>query len=94
MLTPAEIGVILQITLGLTDESVAVVVHLSPHTVRHHVASAMRRTGARSRTHLVALCFGAGVLLPSWPPRLGDAVCLCPTAAEATGHLSAAARAT
>jgi hypothetical protein len=47
------------------------------HTVRNHVASAMRRAGARSRTELVAMCFVAGLLTLTWPPTMSPRACLC-----------------
>jgi DNA-binding NarL/FixJ family response regulator len=76
-LTVSEVNVILRIAAGLTDEAVATACRLSPHTVRHHVASAMRRASARSRTELVAKCFAAGVLVAAWPPALSASACLC-----------------
>jgi DNA-binding CsgD family transcriptional regulator len=82
-LRPSEVAVLLLICVGLTDETVAAASHISPHTVRHHVASAMRRAGARSRTELVAKCFAAGVLsAASWPPVAGVRQCLCVLAGE------------
>jgi DNA-binding CsgD family transcriptional regulator len=76
-LRPSELEVILLITGGLTDDAVAASTHHSPHTVRNHVGAAMRRTGARSRTELVARCFAAGVFTRAWPPRIGAQRCLC-----------------
>ena len=75
--TQAELNVLIRIARGLTDEAVASACNLSPHTVRHHVASAMRRAAAQSRTELVAKCFAAGVLALSWPPALDLYRCLC-----------------
>lgn len=75
--TPSELNVLIRIAIGLTDDAVASACHLSPHTVRHHVASAMRRAAARSRTELVAKCFAAGVLSAVWPPSLSARACVC-----------------
>jgi DNA-binding NarL/FixJ family response regulator len=75
--TASELRVLLRIAIGLTDEAVASACHLSPHTVRHHVASAMRRASARSRTELVAKCFAAGILSAVWPPAIDAGRCLC-----------------
>jgi DNA-binding NarL/FixJ family response regulator len=36
--TTSELRVLLRIAIGLTDDAVASACHLSPHTVRHHVA--------------------------------------------------------
>jgi DNA-binding NarL/FixJ family response regulator len=76
-LTRAEVGVVLLAALGMTDEDAAVAKTLSPHTVRHHIASAMRRAQARSRTELIAKCFAAGILASTWPPAPGGDACFC-----------------
>ena len=76
-LTPSEIDIILLVATGLTDDAIASVSYLSPHTVRHHMASAMRRAGAHSRTELIAKCFAAGVLALAWPPTIADDRCIC-----------------
>jgi DNA-binding CsgD family transcriptional regulator len=39
---------------GLADKQIAARLHLSPRTVEKHVESLLRKTGARSRTGLVA----------------------------------------
>lgn len=40
---------------GLRNKEIAVRLHLSPRTVEKHVERLLRKSGARSRTHLVAL---------------------------------------
>lgn len=75
--TAAELRVLVRLAAGLTDDAIASSSHLSPHTVRHHVTSAMRRASAQSRTELVAKCFAAGVLAAAWPPALDAERCLC-----------------
>jgi DNA-binding NarL/FixJ family response regulator len=77
-LSTSQVAAIVLVAMGLTDHEIASAVHLSPHTVRHQIAAAMRRATARSRTELVARCFAAGVLVPTWPPRSTDVTCLCP----------------
>ena len=39
---------------GLANKQIAAQLHLSPRTVEKHVESLLRKTGARSRTGLVA----------------------------------------
>ena len=39
---------------GLANKQIAARLHLSPRTVEKHVESLLRKTGARSRTGLVA----------------------------------------
>ena len=48
------------VALGGTSHEIAGQLHISEHTVRKHVDSAMRKTGARSRAHLVAKTLGEG----------------------------------
>jgi two-component system response regulator NreC len=54
-LTPREREVAHLLATGLTGEQIAVQLFLSPETVRSHVRNAMRRLGAKTRVHLVAL---------------------------------------
>ena len=43
------------IALGLETPAIAKQLHISEHTVRAHVRHAMKKVGARTRAHLVAL---------------------------------------
>lgn len=54
-LTPREREIANLLATGLTGEQIAVQLFLSPDTVRTHVRNAMRRTGAHTRVHLVAI---------------------------------------
>ena len=51
------------VALGMTAREIAVELHITHHTVRTHVRNAMRKTGARSRAHLVAKALADGVAL-------------------------------
>lgn len=77
LLTPTEVEVVRLVAMGLTDAAVVAARHVSAHTVRHHVAAAMRKGGAQSRTELVAKCYASGLFEASWPPTLAAVVCLC-----------------
>jgi DNA-binding CsgD family transcriptional regulator/tetratricopeptide (TPR) repeat protein len=53
--TPREADVLLLVAEGLPNKEIAARLHLSPRTVEKHVESLLRKTGARSRTKLVAI---------------------------------------
>jgi DNA-binding NarL/FixJ family response regulator len=42
------------VALGLTDQEIARRIHLSPHTVKHHIEQLRAEVGARNRTELAA----------------------------------------
>ena len=52
--TAREIEVLDLVRQGLSNRDIATRLTLSPRTVEKHVESLLRKTGARSRTHLVA----------------------------------------
>jgi PAS domain S-box-containing protein len=54
-LSKREREVVGLIALGLETPEIAKRLHISEHTVRAHVRNAMKRTGARTRAHLVAI---------------------------------------
>ena len=49
-----EIDVLRLMAAGLTNRQVASVLHMSRHTVAHHLGQTLRRTGAQSRGELIA----------------------------------------
>jgi DNA-binding NarL/FixJ family response regulator len=53
---------------GLANKQIAARLYLSPRTVDKHVESLLRKTGARSRTQLVAIMGAAPAPAPSPPP--------------------------
>jgi len=59
-LTERERRVLTELALGGSTEEVAAVMHLSPHTVRSHIKSALRKLGAQTRSHGVALALARG----------------------------------
>ena len=61
-LTGREREVLEQLALGRSTEQAAAAIFLSPHTVRCHVKSAMRKLGARTRPHAVALAITRGAI--------------------------------
>jgi DNA-binding CsgD family transcriptional regulator len=58
--TAREADVLRLVAEGLANKEIATRLYLSPRTVEKHVESLLRKTGARSRTQLVALAGPAG----------------------------------
>jgi len=54
-ITPREAEILGLIAAGLANKDIAARLHLSPRTVEKHVESLLRKTGATSRTMLVAI---------------------------------------
>ncbi|MBU6422545.1 MAG: response regulator transcription factor [Chloroflexota bacterium] len=53
-LTPRQQQIVELIAEGVTDREIASVLHISESTAHKHVQNALRRMGARTRSHLVA----------------------------------------
>jgi DNA-binding CsgD family transcriptional regulator len=53
--TTREADVLALVAEGLANKQIAARLYLSPRTVEKHVESLLRKTGARSRTQLVAI---------------------------------------
>lgn len=53
-LTPRQQQIVELIAQGVTDREIASVLHISESTAHKHVQNALRRMGARTRSHLVA----------------------------------------
>jgi DNA-binding NarL/FixJ family response regulator len=54
-ITAREADVLVLVAQGLANKEIAARLHISPRTVEKHVESLLRKTDARSRTHLVAV---------------------------------------
>jgi DNA-binding CsgD family transcriptional regulator len=61
-LTQREREVLEQLAIGRSTEEAAEAIFLSPHTVRCHVKNAMRKLGARTRPHAVAIAIASGAI--------------------------------
>jgi len=59
-LSNREREVVQMVALGRTGPEIAAELQISHHTVRTHVRNSMRKVGARSRAHLVAMALGEG----------------------------------
>ena len=65
-LSARETAVVTLVVEGLTNSAIAQEMHLSRSTVEAHVASGMRKLGARSRTQLAVRALRLG-LVPLHP---------------------------
>lgn len=65
-LSDRELAVIRLVVEGMTNQAIAGELHVSPSTVQAHVASGMRKLGARSRTQLAVRALRAGII-PLYP---------------------------
>ena len=54
-LTTREAEVLAGVARGLANKEIAAALRISPRTVEKHIEAILRKSGARSRTHLVAL---------------------------------------
>lgn len=61
-LTPREIDVVQLLCDGLKNQQIADELGVSHRTVHAHVASAMNKTGTRSRTQLAVLALRRGIV--------------------------------
>jgi PAS domain S-box-containing protein len=62
-LSPRETEIVRLVALGMTAREIAAELQIAHHTVRTHLRNAMRKTGARSRAHLVAKALADGLVL-------------------------------
>lgn len=66
-LTPREVEMLQQIAFGGTSKELAATHLVSYETVKTHVASVMRKLGASTRAHAVAIGYEQGLLGPTRP---------------------------
>lgn len=71
--TSREAEILALLAAGLSTDEVGRELHISAHTVTHHIGKMMNRVEASNRTELVARSYVLGVLCPlDWPPRVGE----------------------
>jgi DNA-binding CsgD family transcriptional regulator len=61
-LSGKERVVFAELARGNTTEEIAEILVLSPHTVRTHVKNGMRKLGAKTRAHAVAIALSEGTI--------------------------------
>jgi DNA-binding CsgD family transcriptional regulator len=61
-LSEKERSVLAELALGHSTEQIAETMIVSPHTVRTHIKNGMRKLGARTRAHAVAIALSEGAI--------------------------------
>lgn len=54
--------VLAELARGLSTDEIGTALHVSPHTVRTHVKNLMRKLGARTRAHAVAIALSESAI--------------------------------
>jgi DNA-binding NarL/FixJ family response regulator len=76
-LTSRQVDVLCLMAAGASTEQAGLVLHMSAHTIAHHVREMLRRCGVANRTELVAMAYATGILAPGhWPPRSSGRRCV------------------
>jgi PAS domain S-box-containing protein len=65
-LTPRELEIVCELSMGLRMHEIADRLFISQHTVARHVRNAMAKVGARSQAQLVAITMSSGMLHPDY----------------------------
>jgi DNA-binding CsgD family transcriptional regulator len=63
-LSDRELECLTWAALGRTDVEIGSIIHRSPTTARFHIDNAVRKLGARNRTHAVAIAAESGLIHP------------------------------
>jgi DNA-binding CsgD family transcriptional regulator len=61
-LSGKERSVLAELARGNTTEEIGLLLGVSPHTVRTHVKNLMRKLGARTRAHAVAIALSESAI--------------------------------
>jgi DNA-binding CsgD family transcriptional regulator len=61
-LSRRERQVLAELARGSQSDEMALTLHLSVHTIRSHTKSLLRKLGARTRAHAVAIAYSRGAL--------------------------------
>jgi DNA-binding NarL/FixJ family response regulator len=69
VLTAREQEVVAAVALGLSNEAIGRLLHMSPATARTHVSRALTKLGFRDRPQLVVLAYEAGLVTPGADPH-------------------------
>lgn len=57
-----------ELAKGTSTEDIALKLNLSPHTVRTHIKNMLRKLGARTRAHAVAIAYSEDAIHPDVAP--------------------------
>jgi DNA-binding CsgD family transcriptional regulator len=61
-LSAREIGVLEELAMGTSTDEIGEKFSLSPHTVRTHIKNILRKLGARTRAHAVAIAYSEDII--------------------------------
>jgi DNA-binding CsgD family transcriptional regulator len=61
-LSRKERMVLAELALGNSTDEIGIALNVSPHTVRTHVKNLMRKLGARTRAHAVAIALSESAI--------------------------------
>jgi DNA-binding CsgD family transcriptional regulator len=61
-LTPREREILGYYAKGLTDNAIGEALYLSPHTIKTHGKTILRKLGAKNRPHAISLAYQTGLL--------------------------------
>jgi DNA-binding CsgD family transcriptional regulator len=67
-LTDREREVLALVAYGLSNDEIALRLHLSPLTVKTHINRAMAKLGVRDRAQLVVIAYQSGLVRPGEQP--------------------------
>lgn len=67
-LSAREVDVLEELAMGTSTEEIAGKLHVSPHTVRTHIKNILRKLGARTRAHAVAIAYSEDAIDPPVSP--------------------------
>jgi DNA-binding NarL/FixJ family response regulator len=63
-LSAREVAVLEELAKGTSTDDIAGKLHVSPHTVRTHIKNILRKLGAHTRAHAVAIAYSEGTIDP------------------------------
>ncbi|MER7769119.1 helix-turn-helix transcriptional regulator [Kitasatospora sp. NPDC096140] len=69
MFTTREREILVHLAQGRTSRVIAHLLHLSHHTVETHIRNMRAKSGASSRTQLLAIALGVDAVGPAGPNR-------------------------
>lgn len=81
-LAPREFEILELYAKGNTDNEIAEALYLSPHTIKSHGKTILRKLGAKNRTQAVSLAYQTGLLSITSQGRSSAPSSVSPTTSE------------
>ena len=66
-LTPRELAVLRLVARGLSNDEIAVALHVAPSSVKTHVGHVLAKLEVSDRVHLVVFAYEHALVSPGWP---------------------------